>query len=77
VADALSRLDMNETALEDTQESFLGLLECFDLKQPNETDFHPLNFKHLLKTQETDKTFMKILAMENTKYELQDFHGGG
>jgi hypothetical protein len=20
---------------------------------------------------------MKILAMENTKYELQDFHGGG
>jgi hypothetical protein len=73
VADALSRLDMNETPLEDTQESFLGLLECFGLKQPDETDFHPLNFKHLLKTQEAD---MKILAMENTKNDLQDFHEG-
>jgi hypothetical protein len=27
--------------------------------------------------QEADKTIMKILAMENTKYELQNFHGGG
>jgi Integrase zinc binding domain len=52
-------------------------MECFGLKQPDETDFHPLNFKHLLKSQENDKTIMKILAMENTKYELQDFHGGG
>jgi transposase InsO family protein len=77
VADAFSWLDMNETPLEDTQESLLGLLECFGLKQPDETDFHPLNFKHLLKTQESDKTIMKILIMENTKYELQDFHGGG
>jgi hypothetical protein len=77
VADALSRLDMNETPLKDTQESYLGILECFGLKQPDETDFHPLNFKHLLKTQESDKTIMKILAMENTKYELQDFHWGG
>jgi hypothetical protein len=50
---------MNETPLEDTQESFLGLLECFGLKQPDETNFHPLNFKHLLKSQETDKTIMK------------------
>jgi hypothetical protein len=45
--------------------------------QPDETDFHPLNFKHLLKLNEADKTIMKILAMENTKYELQDFRGGG
>jgi hypothetical protein len=49
----------------------------FWLKQPDEIDFHPLNFKHSLKTQETNKTIMKILAMPNTKYELQDFHGGG
>jgi hypothetical protein len=77
VADALSRLEISETSIEDTRETFLGLLECFGLKQPDETDFHPLNFKHLLKTQENDKTKMKILAMPNTKYELQDFHGGG
>jgi hypothetical protein len=77
VANALSWLDMDETPLADTQESFLGLLECFGLKQPDETDFHPLNFKHLLKTQESDKTIMNMLAMENTKCVLQDFHGGG
>jgi hypothetical protein len=52
-------------------------MECFGLKQPDEIDFHPLNFKHLLKTQENKKTIMKILAMPKTKYELQDFHGGG
>jgi hypothetical protein len=52
-------------------------MECFGVKQPDEIVFHPLNFKHLLKTQENDKTIMKILAMPNSKYELQDFHGGG
>jgi hypothetical protein len=52
-------------------------MECFGLKQLDETDFHPLNFKHLLKTQENNKTIMKILAMPKTEYELQDFHGGG
>jgi hypothetical protein len=61
---------MNETPLEDTQESFLEFLECFGLKQPDETNFHPL--KNLLKTQEADRTIMKILAMENTKYEIQE-----
>jgi len=39
-----------------------------------ELEFHPLNFTKLLKEQEM---IMKILAMEDTKYELQDFHGGG
>jgi hypothetical protein len=52
-------------------------MECFGLKQQDEIDFHPLYFKHLLKTQRKDKTIMKILAMTITKYELQDFHGGG
>jgi hypothetical protein len=33
---------MNETPLEDTQESFLGFMEYFGLKQPDETEFHPL-----------------------------------
>jgi RNase H-like domain found in reverse transcriptase len=41
VADALSRLDMNETPLEDTQESFLGLLECFGLKNQMKPTFTP------------------------------------
>jgi hypothetical protein len=67
VADALSRLDKVETPLEDTQQSFLGLLECFGTKKTEELHFHPLHFKYLLKMQESD----------SEKYTLQDFHGGG
>jgi hypothetical protein len=40
-----------------------------------DSEFRPLNFQKLRKAQETDKTIMKILEMENTKYELQDFQG--
>jgi hypothetical protein len=69
--------ERSDDPIEDTRDTFLGLLECFGLKQPDEIECHPLNFKHLLKSQEKDKTLLKILAMPNTKYELQDFHGGG
>jgi RNase H-like domain found in reverse transcriptase len=34
VADALSRLDKLDTPMKDTQESFLGLLECLERKIP-------------------------------------------
>jgi hypothetical protein len=77
VADALSRLDKLDTPMEDMQESFLGLLECFGAKKTKELHFHPLNFKYLLKMQESDKSIMKILEKDSEKYTLQDFHGGG
>ena len=77
VADALSRLDINETPIKDTQEEFLGLLECFGTKKTEEPDFHPLNYQKLQKAQEADKAIMKILKLENSLYKLQDFHGGG
>jgi hypothetical protein len=77
VADALSRLDKVETPLEDTQQSILGLLECFGTKKTEELHFHLLNFKYLLKMQESDKSIMKILQKDSEKYTLQDFHGGG
>jgi hypothetical protein len=34
--------DMLENPMEDTQESFLGLLECFGAKKTDELHFHPL-----------------------------------
>jgi hypothetical protein len=77
VADALSRLDIIETPMDNTQESFLGLLECFGTKKTDELHFHPLNFKYLLKMQESDKSIMKILEKDSKEYTLQDFHGGG
>ena len=76
VADALSRLEIMDTPFEDTQESFLGLMECF-AKKPEVSDFHPLNYRHLQIAQDKDKTMLKILKMENTQYVLKDFHGGG
>ena len=76
VADALSRLDIMETPFEDTEEAFLGLMECF-AKKPEIDDFHPLNYQHLKIAQEKDKTIMKILKMSNTQYSLKDFNGGG
>jgi hypothetical protein len=64
VADALSQLDKLETPMEDTQESFLGL---FGMKKTDELHFHPLNFKYLLKMQESDKSIMKILEKASDK----------
>jgi hypothetical protein len=76
VADALSRLEINETPFEDTEEKFLGTMECF-AKAPETNEFHPLNYQHLKIAQDKDKTMQKILKMKNTQYVLKDFHGGG
>jgi hypothetical protein len=76
VADALSRLDIEETPFEDTEETFLGLMECF-AKKPDIPDFHPLNYQHLKIAQDKDKTIQKILKMAKTQYVLKEFNAGG
>ncbi len=76
VADALSRLDIMETPFEDTQESFLGLMDCF-AKIVEDDDFHPLNYKQLRIAQEKDKKLMKILKMDETHYVLKTFQTAG
>jgi hypothetical protein len=76
VADALSRLEIKETPFEDTQESFLGLMECF-AKKADTDEFHPLNYQQLKNAQDKDKAIQKILKMPKTLYLLKDFHGGG
>ena len=75
VADALSRLDMDETPVEDTIDSFLGLMECCATAEP--ADYHPLNYQQLRIAQEADKTLQKIHKMKDTLYLSQEFHGGG
>jgi hypothetical protein len=79
VADALSRLDINEEPLEDSTTTFLGLLDCFSkTKQTKEIeDFQPLNYLQLQKAQKYDKSMMKLLKDDNTAYALKEFHGGG
>jgi hypothetical protein len=46
VADELSGLEIEETPFEDTQELFLGLMECF-AKKADTDEFHPLNYQQL------------------------------
>ena len=76
VADALSRLEMNDTPYEDTEETFLGLMECFAQKQDTD-EFHPLNYQHLKIAQDRDKTIQKLLTKPTSLYVLKEFHGGG
>jgi hypothetical protein len=75
IADTLSRLEIEETPFEDTQESFLGLMECF-AKKADTDEFHPLNYQQLKNAQDKDKTIQKILKMLKTLYLLKDFHVG-
>jgi len=75
VADALSRLDMEENPFEDNKETFLGLMECF-AKKPDVPDFHPLNYQHLKIAQGKDKTIQNILKMTNSKFAMKEFHAG-
>ena len=75
VADALSRLDMEEIPFEDTKETFLGLMECF-AKKPDVPDFHPLNYQHLKIAQGKDKTIQNIIKMTNSKFAMKEFHAG-
>jgi hypothetical protein len=63
VADALSCLEIKETPFEVTQESFLGLMECF-AKKADTDEFHPLDFQQLKIAQDKDKTIQKILKMQ-------------
>ena len=62
--------------MEDTPDSFLGLMECFGTQKTEEPDCHPLNYQRLQQAQEADKTIVKIHRPDNTKYVLQDSMGG-
>jgi hypothetical protein len=75
VADALSCLEIKETPFEDTQESFLGLMECFAQKADTD-EFHPLNYQQLKNAQDKDKTIQKNPKnAEDTLSLCKDFHG--
>jgi hypothetical protein len=68
IADAISRLDMEETPFEDTKESFLGLMECVLLKYLMYRISIPSTINNLKIAQDKDKTLQKILKMEKTIY---------
>ena len=75
VADALTRLDKTEDPVDLSKEFFY--LTCYGNEKTTQVEMYPLSYKHLEIEQQRDKQIKKILQMENTKYEIQDFHGGG
>jgi hypothetical protein len=65
VEDALSCLEIEETPFEDTQESFLGLMECF-AKKADTDELHPLNYQQLKNAQDKDKTIQRPYIFART-----------
>ena len=78
VADALSRLDMDEKP--SLNEALITEEMCSDwycyAKEEQTFDSHPLSFQHLEKSQNADKSLKKFLLMENSPYQKHSFHGG-
>ena len=79
VADALSRLDRTEEVFKDSMETFQTVMHHYGTDKETEKDFsfHPVSFTHIDLAQKADPEIKKILKKVNTKYEIQDFHGGG
>ncbi len=76
VANALSRLEKSDTIVQDDMENFYMM--CYGTeKASDKVEIYPLSYKHIEIVQKQDEAIMKILNWKNTKYELQDFHGGG
>jgi cleavage and polyadenylation specificity factor subunit 1 len=79
VADALSRLDMDDVP--NLHEALITEEMCSEwycyAKEEKNYDSHPLSFQQLDKAQKADKQLMKILEMDKTLYQSQSFHGGG
>ena len=77
VADALSRLDIEEAKEATTFEQLLTTnAECFasDIKLPS--NVYPVSFQRILKEQQEDSELVE-LARTNNKYTLKSFRGGG
>jgi len=82
VADTLSRLERTDTPFDDSKEAFYAAMDCFaktKKSKDKEEDFafHPLSYAHLDEAQRSDSDIKKILKKDNSKYTLQEFHGGG
>src|SRR5687767_5270353 len=77
VADALSRLDMDEKpSLQKAliTEEMRSVWYCY-AKEEMTFDSHPLSFQQLEKTQNADKSLIEILLQENSPYQKHSFPG--
>ena len=79
MADALSRLPKQSTPLEDSQEVFYSVIECYGKahKDAPKHDFHALSFAHLEAEQQSDPLLKKELQKDTCKYQIKEFLGGG
>src|SRR5687768_3671840 len=79
VADALSRLDMDEKPSQNKAlitEEMCSDWYCY-AKEEQTFDSHPISFQNIKKAKNVDKSLKKILLMESLPYQKHSFHGGG
>ena len=77
VADALSRLSLNETQFHPPQ-SVHAMAEVYGLdKEELSSDIFPLRFRHIEEYQSRDKALLRKLASKSVGYTLNSFRGGG
>ena len=74
VADALSRLDIADTKLDNDKVE----AECFGLSKSDlPTDIFPVQFKLIQAEQQKDKKLLTDVKNNKDKYSVKSFHGGG
>src|SRR5687768_10058020 len=78
VADALSRLDMDEKP--SLHKALITEEMCSDwycyAKEEMTFDSHSISFQKLEKAQNADKSLLKILHQDNMPYQMHYFQGG-
>jgi len=78
VADALSRMELLQEPVPEAlyTEELRSVRYCFAQEELSEED-HPLSYRVLGEHQAKDKTLMKAMKDNDSRYSLQSFHGGG
>ena len=77
IADALSRLEIDDENTQSPQEQLEYLAELYGLDEKDlPDDFFPLQYKLITKHQQQDEDLMEQLKT-NPKYTLKTFRGGG
>ena len=66
VADALSRMEIDSTPMDNSLEAYYSIFENFGKEDEDAFDNNPLTYANLQKAQNEDSAILKILAMEKT-----------
>ena len=77
VADALSRLELEQLPPLVEKEAYYSIFDSYDTELQEDVHSHPLTYKQLEKAQQQDPQIKKALQDDKKNYHLHSFHGGG